>query len=307
MFNISSIEKLEESLGYEQWMLSKAVDLHRSVSGYVHLRKTIIWDDGSQEVQLKIEDTLSLGNESKLLLEISPLLFISGFKILDMLMECIITENNGSCPWQFSQKKEILNNISINTILPYPLSEDPTIFDCLKNLYISFIDLRNALIHGSWGENISGNLAFNFQKDNKQKVVEDISFEQVIKFSDCMSICAKEVLKTSNPQRGNIIITMRWCLNELETIHQLGEYANSSVRYFEVVRHTKRIKHNFSIVDIKGIKEILDVDAFGLPYDYFLRVEAERDGGISIWEIPSNIIGELDELILDENWDDYRK
>ena len=44
----------------------------------------------------------------------------------------------------------------------------------------------------------------------------------------------------------------------------------------------------------------------GYPYEYFLRIEAEIDNRVIIWEIPSNMIGNREELALDQHWDGFK-
>ncbi|MCM3799786.1 hypothetical protein M4A92_14365 [Caldibacillus thermoamylovorans] len=306
MFGSESLKKLEQSLGYEQWILIKTVELYKKSIGYIYPRKVIIDDNNSVEILLKIEDHFDLGRSLNLIYELSPLLLSSGFKILDMLMEWIIKENEGKCPWKFWEKKKILDNQSFSPILPYPLCKDPTIFSRLKGLYINLIDPRNALIHGPWGKNLSGNLEFDFLNNRNKRIQLNISFKQVIIFADCMSLCVREVLKKSNFNSNNIISTIHWCLDELQSIHKFKKYGAESIRYFDVVRKTKYVKNDYSVINIKEIEEILEKDALGYHYDYLLHVEANNYGKITHWEIPSILIGGLDEIILDEKWDNYK-
>src|SRR5699024_8977841 len=154
--------------GYEKWILDKTIRFYRSSLGYEYPRKIVINDDYSKEIQINIKERVILDSSQELIYDLSPLLFVSGFKLLDMLMQYIITENNIECPWEFSKKKKILKDLNFNPKLPYPLAKDPTIFECFKKLYISFIKFRNGLIHGAWGKNESGNLTFDFQNNNKR-------------------------------------------------------------------------------------------------------------------------------------------
>src|SRR5699024_12639498 len=171
--------------------------------------------------------------------------------------------------------------------------------------YISFIKFRNGLIHGAWGKNESGNLTFDFQNNNK-RINGYISFEQVIKFADCISICVEEILKTSDYRNDNSISTIYWCLNGLRSIHNFNEYPNYSVLNFDVVQKINYNDSNFLVVNIKYIKYTLDNNASNRTYDYTLRIEAEKNSEVSIWVIHSNIIGNSDKLVLNKEWDRYK-
>lgn len=305
MFNSDSIEYLEQALGYEQWVLAKSIDLLKRSKGYVSSRTIIIKDDNSLEVQLLLKDEFGLEKAVDVINELSPLLFNASYKILDMLMEWIIRENRGDCPWRFSEKISLLEDSDSTFFLPYPLGEDPSIFAYFERLYRNLSDLRNALTHGVWGRNLSGNLEFNFKKRNRI-IQQTIPFEQVIRFADCMSLCGREAICPSTQAKSNIVSTLKWCLDELQSIHGLSKYGITTARYFDVIRKTKQVKLGFVVIDINFIKEILNHEAMGYPYDYFLRIESEIDNRVIVWEIPSNLIGNSEELILDGNWDGFK-
>src|SRR5699024_4258742 len=94
MYKSKAIQKLEESLGYEKWILDKTIRFYRSSLGYEYPRKIVINDDYSKEIQINIKERVILDSSQELIYDLSPLLFVSGFKLLDMLMQYIITENN---------------------------------------------------------------------------------------------------------------------------------------------------------------------------------------------------------------------
>ena len=222
MFNSDSIEYLAQSLGYEQWVLTNSIDLLKRSKGYVSSRTHIIRDDNSLEVQsLILKDEFGLEKAADVINELSPLLFNAGYKILDMLMEWIIKENRGDCPWKFSDKISLLEDHGSTFLLPYPFSEDPSIFTRFVRVYRNLSDLRNALTHGVWGMNLSGNLEFNFRKRNRI-IQQTIPFEQVIRFADCMSLCGRESIRPSTSAKGNAVSTLKWCLDELQSIHGLS-------------------------------------------------------------------------------------
>lgn len=304
MFDSNSIDRLKESLGYEQWVLGNAIDLLKRSHGKVSYRKYVIDDEHTLHGLIGISDTFGINHAVNVINDLSPLLFNAAYKILDMLMEWIIKENRGNCPWKFFEKINILTSPGAVFSLPYPLTSEPAIFSTFVKLYENLVSYRNALTHGVWGKNQSGDLVFDFNK-NGRRIQGTIHFEQVIRFADCMSLTAREAMNPSTIDH-NITSTIKWCLDSIQVLHNLPLFGVTHARYFDVVRRIETIKAEFPSVDIKYIHSVLDNDSMGYPCGFSLRVEARVEGIPTVWEIPSSLIGNRNELILDSSWDEFK-
>lgn len=304
MFDFNSIDRLKESLDYEQWVLENAIELLKRSHGKVDYRRYIIDDAHSLNVKIGVSDTLGMNRAADVINDLSPLLFNAAYKILDMLMEWIIKENQGNCPWRFIDKINILTSAGTVLSLPYPLTSEPAIFSTFVKLYENLVAYRNALTHGVWGKNQSGDLVFDFNK-NGRRIQGTIYFEQVIRFADCMSLTAREAMSPSSIDH-NIISTIKWCLDSIQALHNQSLFGFTHAQYFDVVRQIETIKAEFPSVDIKYIRNVLDKEAMGHPYGYSLRVEARVEEISTVWIIPSSLINSRDELILDSSYDGFK-
>lgn len=305
MFGTNSIDRLKESLGYEQWVLENAIDLLRRRNGKINFRRYVINDDYSLSAEMRALEYVGSNQAANVINDLSPLLFNAAYKILDMLMEWIIKENEVECGWKFVEKIEKLDSIGSTLVLPHPFVNEPAIFSKFIGLYKNLLRYRNALTHGVWGKNQSGNLIFDFNKKNGRRVQGTIDFEQVIRFADCMSLTAREATNPST-DNNNILLSIKWCLDSLQAQHKQSLFGITNACYYDIVRRIETFSTDFPSVDIKTIRSILDEESLGNPYGYSLRIEARVDEVSTVWVIPSSLIGSRDELILDSSWDSFK-
>lgn len=221
-----------------------------------------------------------------------------------MTMEFILRGNDQTCPWQFIEKKKLIDRQHSTLALPSPLTNEREIFQRLRELYGVLTVYRNAITHGRWGNNINGNLVFNFHKDNRH-IQKTIKFDEVIKFADCMSLLTTQMIGSLAKDEVTVLSTIKWCLDILQPLHQKQVFGFSFPSYFIVERHTQIKKNGYITININDIKKILDSEKKN-PYAYLLKIKSILNSKSETWEIPSYELEDIEALILEHSWDKFK-
>lgn len=304
MFDNESQNQLQERLGYEQWVLKKSLNILELNEGKLSPLTVEFNDNSSVTVNMMVSEYVGASLAADLVNEMSPLIFCASYKILDMIVEWIIHENEGNCPWQFSRKINLLKDKQDSLTLPQLFSSNPDIFNVLIGLYSNLVDFRNAITHGKWGKNAGGVLSFDFEKSDGSLIKRTIPLEQVIGFSECMSLFANELINPSSIPE--VVLSIKWSLDKLHSLHGGTSFGIQSPRFFNVVRRTKVKDDAIVKIDLKVIREALSKITMNNQYAYSLHVEAEV-GQLSLtWEIPSHRLPGEDNFMLDSSWDSFK-
>jgi hypothetical protein len=109
----------------------------------------------------------------------------ASFKLLDMVMEWTIKENGQCKDFTFKSKVMLIDTKPLT--FPDFLNSDTHLRAILISLYKSLVSYRNALTHGKWGSNVSGDLRFDFHKSG-QHFNQAITFEEILHFAESMSL-----------------------------------------------------------------------------------------------------------------------
>jgi hypothetical protein len=92
---------------------------------------------------------LSEGAVKEALSKFTPLAFVAGYKILDLVVESVMHLNGEACPqgrWSFKEKARYANRGQPGQ-LPKPLDQSPAEWSRLGKLYDAFLEDRNAIVH----------------------------------------------------------------------------------------------------------------------------------------------------------------
>lgn len=177
MFNV---QELTEKAGYEYWVLRKcliAIEKHAGVSSDVTVafRK-----DGTKEHIMQMYSEFGSEKRVQVIEDLSPLLFVSSYKMIDMYIEWILYSNGQQVPRRFDQKYRICIENASTLSLPTGISVDE--HNVLLELYDKLRLKRNHIIHGSWGRNQKGDLRFDFME-------RGIRDQDTINFKDVIRAC----------------------------------------------------------------------------------------------------------------------
>lgn len=305
LFDPASRKELIDVLGYERFILKKSIQIQEMKLGKASPLTITINDNQPHEVAIKCTESLSSVAESELVKFMSPLIFVSAFKICDMIIEWVLHEN-GNRPsghfWSFKEKIRVLQTPSI--IFPDFLQTEPLFKEVLLAMYIHFSPKRNVIIHGAWGKLVNGSLYFNFQyTDTLSNSKNTITINEILCHKDILTF-ADYAVKQSDlltiPSSQNIITVgaVKYLSDRLKHFHKKNEFGVTSLQYFNVIRKTVKEE-----IDIEEILKILKIQTLGKPFSFCLTI-VKLDSQ-EIWEVSSDLCIDKKTLRLD-TLDAYR-
>jgi len=180
---------LQELIGYERWVLEELVIVVKDYVGLVPEGNFAY--NGERPLAFLFKGKVVMGgqNQRKVVEDLSPLIFVTSYKVIDMIFEWILIENVEKVEWKFADKIKQLKGMFKK---PYP--NLPPVLDGNKRLLLTFFALykelllyRSSVIHKVWGTNQKGNLAFCFVHNGKTYSL-DMSFQEVIKLAELVTL-----------------------------------------------------------------------------------------------------------------------
>lgn len=297
MMNMYDIAKLEEKLGYEKWVLREAVLAVEKHHGTVSDQTVVFQLNGTKSHIISISDELGAHKRVEMLEKLSPLLFVTSYKIIDMIFEWILEENVATVPFQFSRKIELLENHinQSNLILPAILISEKQVVDVLFSLYKEWALYRNKIIHGNWGTIINGSLNFSFT-DKGTPFQLNIDFKNILNLAEIVSNIANELLKPSDHSLA-VFVSVKYLLDTLSEFHRNAKFNVQKPRYFKAeIQGGKNMN-----VNNKDIRDYLFSQSSGMPISYTLLIRGDAYN----WKLPWNAIKDLDQILLNDDWDEY--
>lgn len=295
------LDKFNESIGYEKFLLEESLEVMSANIGE-NYRFGIIFSNHKYESHcIQSHDSLSDGYKSAFVKEsLLPLIFISSYKIIDMLVEYILSYNNFNVPWRFAEKITFMKR-EINSIkLPSVLTIDE--FRALFDLYSSLVHNRNSLIHGTWGQVEDGNLLFNNGTN--------ISTDKVIALANIAYLITR-VLNMNNGEMfyNSMKYTIHKNLNIVSdlTENKFNKFKENVVLYYEV---KYKINEPYEKINMAEVRKYINDDLkFWEKTDITHKFEGIYNLFVitanSIWKIPSSEINEDTEFIYVKDYLNY--
>lgn len=153
MYGTNAVQRLEEKLDYETWILSfLSEEIEPFPSGDARAE---INEDGSKHIAVAAKTSISQARVDKIVQRMYPLVFTASYKALDMQMEWILEEHDSQgiingVPWRFSDKIDKLEDLEKNKNLQLPsiYDQEKSIYDRVFALFRDLNDHRNTIIHG---------------------------------------------------------------------------------------------------------------------------------------------------------------
>lgn len=292
--------ELEEMLRYERYVLrasTRAVQRARGVCGSTTI---LIPDDGPKEIRLNLVDTIG-DTGARMTRWMSPLVFVSAYKLLDMVVEWTIRVNLGELRLGFAQKVKVIDSTP-SLVYPDVIEADAALRAVLVGLFKEALPYRNAIIHGNWGDTVDGDLHFNFHKKDLLYQMR-VRFDAILSLAESMSLLGDVLVSpTIDPSK---VSTMKWRLDQLVELHRKPPFGISPPSYFQIVRKTRRPKSGQLVIDLSQVRSIVEqqVDLSSAVYD--LTVEAVSATAVETWEIPFSDLPPGDSLELGSDWDAF--
>lgn len=284
---------LQELIGYERWVLEDLVIVVKDCVGLVPEGNFAY--NGERPLAILIEGNVVMGGQKQreVVENLSPLIFVTSYKVIDMIFEWIFRENEREVKrWTFTYKVEKLKGVFEKSY-----SNIPPVLDGNKDLLLTFFALytellpyRHAFIHKVWGTNQQGNLAFSFV-DKGITYNLDMSFQEVINLAELVTLLL-HVLLTETYDRPLILSKLKSMMNGLQHLHKQHVFHHQPPHYYRVDYDMKQFPENR--INLKKIREELVKQACGEGVTFSLRVLSEDKQ----WEFPWHFIQGEDELEL---------
>lgn len=289
-------DELKDKLGYEKWVLKESILAIEKYKGVLSNRTIRFEINGTINHHLMIKNELGASKRVEILEKLSPLLFVTSFKTLDMIFEWILKEN-GSTSWQFAKKiqnYEILSQES-GFLLPTSINLEKPLLETFFKLYKNLAVYRNQIIHGSWGTNNDGNLLFSFRK-NGLEYSKQITFTNVLNLAESISLFADEIIVPTE-NKSFVFSTIKFLLDKLEYIHEGSLFNTPAPSHFKV---EYEISDSTEIL-LKEIFDHLNHQTYGNPFSFSLRAISSN----KTWEFPWNYLKDHDKLVLNSSLDKF--
>lgn len=177
-FNAHALSKLGERTKYEIWLLE-------AVYKIVEQELFPSWPDSVvYPIDKSSAQFLGYGRVNAVLFDWrpsflnvgAPLVFVSIFKLLDMLIEWILEENGITSTFRFSQK---LKHLEDSPVFPQEIETHPWLKERLTGLYSSLIPLRGMIIHDKHFTSTDGAIRVASSKQGIAGPVVEISASQL--------------------------------------------------------------------------------------------------------------------------------
>lgn len=296
MFNTT---ELVDKLGYEKWVINESLLTVKQANGIVSDRTIQFKIDGLINHSFMIKDSMGSNKSVSILEKLSPLIFVTSYKILDMIFEWILKENCGSVPWQFAQKINLYNELKQNSNLRLPelIQDEQELLDILFLLYEQLTVYRNQIIHGSWGSIINnGDLSFSFTKSDVL-YEKEISFKENLNFAEAVTLIANE-LTTPSLNSPLVLTTTKYLLDKIPNLHSGTLFDVHKPFHYKVEYEVNEIE----IVDVQKINDHLQHQSNNYPYSFELIVVSPKKR----WAFPWSYLKDVTkEIILDSQVDQY--
>ena len=272
-FNVNALTKLGERTEYETWLLEAVYALAEQ-----ELFPT--WPDGViYSVQKSKPQFITHGRANiiigdwrpEFLNAGAPHVFVSTFKLLDMLIEWILEENGFAPTFRFQQKLQHLHN---SPIFPPALESRIWLKERLVGLYSTLEPLRGTIIHDKHFTSTDGVIRVASSKKGVIGAHVEISAAHLRK----LSLTIVSVLKYVD---GTWLLddfrekTLRHYLDELAALHGL-----SSLGQKHPIHTCVRVYMGGSdplLVDLMSIHSDLAARYVNQDYSFDLRVLMIRD------------------------------
>lgn len=307
MYDGNSIQRLEEKLDYEPWILNflfEERDLFPSGDARAKIK-----GDKFEHIAAGVRSSLSQGRVNKIIQKLYPFIFTASYKALDMQMEWILEEHEvegiidspdtfRSFDDKISDLKSLKETDSLK--LPSIYEEDNSIYNRVFSLYDNLKDHRNTIIHGDNFE-ISKN---KLEITDKNGTTYQFYGEKLFSFAEVSSITSE--LLGSGTIEAKKERELKTYLDYLAFIHEREEYGVTSPwspiieKKIEVEnRETSKFRVNMEEV-WKAFESFPDAEGF-----YLRIIRTQNQETITEWRIPNDELPEQGEIVLDREGDEW--
>jgi len=162
-FGPTAIADLRGRTEYEAWLLEAVYEMTDQPIAVADLDELVYPPSGAPPTQANYGVfKATIGDWRPGFLEAgAPLVFVTGFKLLDMLFEWVLSENGSVSTWQFAQKRaELKESVQFPTLI----GSRAWLQERLVALYERLEPLRGTIIHERYFKSTGGSLHVSSSK-----------------------------------------------------------------------------------------------------------------------------------------------
>ncbi|WP_312807485.1 hypothetical protein [Comamonas sp.] len=248
-YNKASLNNLDDRTANERFILDEVYGLTGKWNDYKYVEDINCWPYAEKiQYSRSFMTTCSLSEtyRSQFRSTIAPMLFVTSFKILDMIVEWVVESNRQPVPLQFKKKIDILSGSSTFK-LPDIFINHPWLKTTLINLYKELCDFRNVIVHRKTFTNSNGVLHMEFQDKDPNKTVKKINLTDtdIANISEFSASLVNLLLKGKINMHEELFLQI--CADKLPHVHHLPK-SGRSMRIF--------VRINYFIPDECVIREV---------------------------------------------------
>ncbi|MCX6376793.1 MAG: hypothetical protein NTU88_12305, partial [Armatimonadetes bacterium] len=229
MYDATSRQELREQIGYEGWLIQRCHDCLEKNKGIIAPLTVVIHDDGARDFHVVITDYIGAASAASLVNDMTPLIFCSSFKILDLVLEWCLREN-GITPAQrafsFSEK---IRRCRTNAIKVWPdfIENSAALQTVITAMYAYCRPKRNAIVHDVWGTNVDGDLHFDYHYNDdvsgarsypRVHDTDVVEQQAVLAFSEFSRVVQELLVDPAKQDEGQLTRLKRVC-NRFQAMH----------------------------------------------------------------------------------------
>lgn len=291
LYDATSLTDLKERIQYEDWLLEATYaiasqDLFPSYpdSLIFALNNPRPHQRGYSSVNIIIGDW-----RPKFLQAGAPLVFVSIFKLLDMLIEWIISNNGKKVSYRFKDK---LNSLNFPIVFPEPIESNVWLKERLIGFYRTLEPHRGTIIHDRYFTSTDGTLSVSSSKQGTVGVPLDISGEQLRRFAKTIISVIRYVDHTWHlddlKKRA-----LKHDLDELQMLHGLGTMGQKRPTHVGVRVYSD--VWNSVLVDIPQLRNSVFALYQNQDCSFDIRLLLVDDGKVvEAYRLPWSIVSETE-------------
>lgn len=254
------VAELTERTAYEAFLLEQALELSTKRVVERKIEDMIFWvEEGELRSSHKNIAYVQAVSLKSLLIPIGmPLLFVTAFKLLDMIIEWCTEVNDKSGRMNFEQKISLWREKENELILPDVMQSSPWLKEALFALYTRLYPFRNVIIHRKTFSIANNHLDMTHTDDGKggTGVKTNISITpfELVQLAD-FSESLVQLLQGTLSLESFETLRLKLCIDQLGKLHALpAHHANPPKRRRLIyLAHEKDLPTS---LDIKKMKQM---------------------------------------------------
>ncbi len=216
-YNAGALNRLSERVQYEMWLLEAVYAIVEQELFPVWPDAVIYPADGSTaQIYVYGRANTVIGDWRPGFLNVgAPLVFVSIFKLLDMLIEWVLDENGRPSTFRFQEK---LRHLECCPVFPPSIESRPWLKERLIGLYRTIEPLRGTIIHNKHFTATDGAIRVSSSRKGMLGAVVEINADRLRKLAVVIVSVVKYTVSAwrLDEHREKIL---RYGLDELATLH----------------------------------------------------------------------------------------